>query len=247
MPSEEHSSKTNNLLIRYIDTPEFRGIVASIPYIGSSIDAIISGYGEKIRQKRIDQTITILKDDMAKIEQKKIDKTFLDGEEFYDLALRVFRYSLRTRHSKKITLYCKILAGSVLLDNRNERHSAEDFLGFVSELSLIDIRVAAEIYKQQSHMPKEFDHEENTQLNFVVNGGWHNIRQICKLDEIDFEIALGKLSRAGLIKEIVGMYIEYKGGLYLITPAFKRLMKFIRANVNEPLFNYEIEKDHYDL
>lgn len=124
--------------------PNLGGIVASIPYIGSSIDAMFSGYGEKIRQRRIDQTITILKDDMAKTEQKKIDKTFLDGEEFYDLVLRVFRYSLRTRHSKKITLYCKILAGSVLLDNRNERHSAEDFLGFVSELSLIDIRVAAE-------------------------------------------------------------------------------------------------------
>jgi hypothetical protein len=240
-------SRINNALIRYIETPAFRGMVASIPYVGSSIDAILSSSGEIIRQRRIDQTISGLKEEMVGIEEKKIDKKFLESEEFYDIALDVFRYSIRTRHTTKVILYCKILAGSVLLDNSHERHSAEDFLGFISELSPIDIRVAAEIYKQQSRAPEVFDSEEKTQLKFIVNAGWHNIRKICKLDETDFQIALSKLSRAGLIKEIVGMYIEYTGGLYLITPAFKRLMKFIGTNMNEPLFNYEIEKEHSDL
>jgi hypothetical protein len=33
-------------------------------------------------------------------------------------------------------------------------------------------------------------------------------------------MAVHKLSTAGLIKEIVGMYGNYTGGLYLITPSF---------------------------
>jgi hypothetical protein len=68
---EEHRPRISNVLVRYIETPEFSAMVNSIPYIGSSIDALISGYGEKIRQRRIDETISTLKDEMAKIEQKK--------------------------------------------------------------------------------------------------------------------------------------------------------------------------------
>jgi hypothetical protein len=50
-----------------------------------------------------------------------------------------------------------------------------------------------------------------------------------------------KLERAGLLKGIVGMYHGYTGGLYLITPAFKRLMKLIQY-ANEPTFNFRFRE-----
>jgi hypothetical protein len=59
------------------------------------------------------------------------------------------------------------------------------------------------------------------------------------MDETDFRISLYKLSRVGLIKEIVGSYADYAGGYYLITPAFKRLMEFIKYS-KEPVFYYKI-------
>jgi len=70
---------------------------------------------------------------------------------------------LKTRYEEKIRLYCKILAGSVSLDNINERSSAEDY-----DLTPGDLRVALEIYRQQEDMPAQFD-GENTELKFVVN------------------------------------------------------------------------------
>jgi hypothetical protein len=118
---------------------------------------------------------------------------------------------------------------------------------FLSELSPIDLLVGLEIYKQQKYMPEKFDAEsnENTELKFIVNNGWHNIRNTCGLDEADLNIALAKLSRAGLIKEIVGMYLNYTGGIYLITPTFKRLMRFIRYS-SEPIFKYKIQTENGD-
>jgi hypothetical protein len=62
------------------------------------------------------------------------------------------------------------------------------------------------------------------------------------MNETDFKISLYKLSRAGLIKEIVGTYVSYTGGHYLITPAFKRLMNFIKYS-KEPIFNYKVEQE----
>ena len=69
-----------------------------------------------------------------------------------------------------------------------------------------------------------------------------DIMYTCDLNEIDFGIALGKLARTGLIKEIVGMYMGYKGGLYLITPTFKKLMNFIKLGTYTPLFNYHASR-----
>jgi len=181
-----------------------------------------------------------LNEAMSLIEEVKVDKSFLATEEFYDVMRSTLDACLRTRHDEKIKLYCKVLAGSVVVDNTDERHSAEDFISFISELSLTDIVVASEIYEKQKNVPEKFDMEsdENTELKFVVNSGWHDIRNICELSETDFRIALTKLSRAGMIKETVGSYIGYAGGLYLITPAFKRLMKLIQY-FNEPLFGYK--------
>jgi hypothetical protein len=150
----------------------------------------------------------------------------------------------KTRHNEKRILYCKILAHSVSIDNAAERSSTEDFIGFIDELSLQDLKVGMKIYEQQKNMPETFDidSDENTELKFIVRSGWHEIRNLCKLNEVDFNIALGKLVRVGLIKETVGPYVGYTGGLYLITPTFKRLMNFIQLGTGMPLFNYHVSR-----
>jgi hypothetical protein len=100
-----------------------------------------------------------------------------------------------------------------------------------------------EIYERQKDMPKQFGEDKNTELDFCVEKGrWHEIRGYCNLDEAEFIISLSKLAKASLIKEIVGMYVNYHGGHYLITPAFRKLMNFIQSGSNEPLFYYHIAR-----
>lgn len=165
---------------------------------------------------------------------------YINSEEFYDTIRRVIEYSIRTRDQEKIRWYCRILIGSALLDNIKERHSAEDFLIFLSELKETDLLIGKEIYEQQKDMPEKFDIDsDKTELKFIVERKWHEIKTKFGLSEVDFNISLIKLSRAGLIKEIVGMYAGYTGWLYLITPAFKRLMKLIQY-ANEPTFSYKL-------
>jgi hypothetical protein len=224
----------------YLNTPELRNPVCQIPVIGSAIDFMITTSAQQVQQKRFLQISQILSEEINLIDETKVNKSFLDSEEFHDILRKTFENSLRTRHIEKTKLNCQILIGSILLDNTAKSHTAEDFLVFVEELSPTDIKLASVIYEQQKVMPQRFDEEENTELKFIVRKGWHNIRSVCNLAETDFNIALYKLSRAGLIKEIVGMYLGYKGGLYLITPAFKGLMDFI-SYTNEPLFTYKIQ------
>ena len=136
------------------------------------------------------------------------------------------------------------MIGSALLENVKERGSAEDFLIFLSELTTTDILVGKEIYERQKNVSERYGFDisskDNTELKYVVEEGkWHEIKDKLGLDEVNFNISLIKLSRVGLIKEIVGPYVGYAGWLYLITPAFIQLMKLIK-NANEPTFNYKI-------
>jgi hypothetical protein len=143
---------------------------------------------QEFQKSRLIQTIQILNEEVMSVDENKVDKSFFVTEEFYDLIRQLFENSLRTRHEEKIRLYSKILIGAILSDNVHERHSAEDFLIFLAELSLTDITVAKEIYKQQKNIPESssIESDTNTELKLVVNSGWHSIKDKCALSDVDF-------------------------------------------------------------
>ena len=236
------NSSIENAAVNYSQNTALRTAISLVPGIGTIIDLILSSGGQNIQTRRIYDTIANLKNEMVKIDEMKVDKKFLDTEEFYDYMMRTFDRCTRTRHNEKRILYCKILAHSVSIDNVAERSSTEDFIGFIDELSLIDLKVGMKIYEQQKNAPEKFDIDsaENTELKFVIRSGWHDIKNLCQLDEIDFDISLRKLARTGLIKEIVGPYVGYTGGLYLITRTFRKLTNFIQLGTDTPLFYYYI-------
>jgi hypothetical protein len=130
-----------------------------------------------------------------------------------------------------------------LIENLEERSSAEDFIGFIDELSFKDLKLGLKMYEQQRDIPEKFDPDKgNTELKFALEHGWHDLRAMCQLTEVEFRISLGKLVRTNLIKEIVGPYVNYPGGAYLITPTFQKLMKFVQLGTDTPLFNYHASR-----
>jgi hypothetical protein len=227
---------------RYSNNLELRSVICQFhPEIGPSIDFMITSLANKFQGQRLADSILILYEEVELLGKTKIDKEFLKEEEFFDLFIKTFDNCVRTRHRERIRLNCKILVGAISLDNIRDRHSAEDFLSFVAELTPTDIMLGVKIYEQQKNRPMYFDPEsDQNEFRFVKNSGWHKLQELCNLERTQFDIALHKLSIAGLIKEIVGMYVDNAGGLYVITPAFQGLMNFINLNANDPLFNIRI-------
>lgn len=212
----------------YSSNLDLRNSICQIPIIGYALDAIFIDLGKQYYEKRVIQVIQLLREEMflieESIEESKVDKEFLETEEFFDLVIRIMEYSVKTRQREKVRLNCSILAGSILIENKDLRNSAEDLLILIRDLSPIDLKVAKEIYKQQENKPDKFDDEGNSnfnELHFVDSSGWDKLPGLCKLEVGDFRLALTKLSNAGLIKEIVGSYSSYMGGKYIITSTFK--------------------------
>jgi hypothetical protein len=231
-----------NRLGNYNNNFVIRDAVRQIPHIGYALDSTLAFLGRKIGEQRLLECLVILQEEINLIHEDKVDKDFLTTHEFLDILIKAVENSIKTRHRERIRLNCKILVGAINKDNLNDRHSAEDFLTFVENLTPADIRVGLAIYKLQKNRPAHFGTEsrDNTELKFVINSGWDKLQEISGVYGVDFDIAVHKLSAAGLIKEIVGMYGNYTGGLYLITPSFQRLMKSIQLSANDPLFNLRI-------
>lgn len=233
MESEESSGiarfkeKLAQASSRYADQTELRTLVNFIPVIGAPLDLIFSNEGQKIQQRRLRRMIEQLAAQMEQFDENKVDKSYLQSEEFYDLIIRVLEQSAKTRFDEKSLLYAKILTSAVNVDNIHTRESAEDFLNAISTLFPRDLIVAREIYRQQKDKPKSFDGDDN-ELNFINRQGWRDIPKNLGLNEMELRLSLINLNKAGLIRPIIGTYFNFVGGNdFIITEMFSELMSLI--------------------
>jgi hypothetical protein len=139
----------------YASNPAISLDFSSIPGIGPIIDNMLHATAGEIQKRRYLKLWIGLKAEVALVAETKIDKSFFESEEFYDLIRKTFYTALETANSDKIRLYARILVRSAILDNAKFRSHAKDFLSLLLELLPADLVVAREIYKQQKDSPTD--------------------------------------------------------------------------------------------
>jgi DNA-binding MarR family transcriptional regulator len=162
---------------------------------------------------------------MDTLKENMIDRAFLESEEWFDLVVKTFDSAARTRDSEKISLYSRIIRNSVIQSNR-KTHDPEEYLMVLSELTPREVKLAKAIYAQQKDGQKENENE----LLWVYGKGWKNLAAEAGLDGNDLVFLLKRLERTGLIKEITGTYLDYEGGVYVITEVFRKLMNYLEED-----------------
>jgi hypothetical protein len=196
-------------------------------FFGPLIQVVVSNLEPLIVRNRILELFTLLREEVLLIDQTKIDQTYFDTEQFYDIFRKTFEYTVKTRDRNKIRLYARILVRVPLLDNAEFRQSAEDFLSILLELSSADLYVAREVYSQQKDIPEEFTNIEQNELKAIKDSGWDKLPEICKMDSAQFRMSVTKLLRTGLLQQVVGVYVSYIGDAYRITSVFRKLILLI--------------------
>jgi hypothetical protein len=108
--------------------------------------------------------------------------------------------------------------------NRQE-HDPEEYLSVISELNPPQLIIAREIYRQQQN---ERSPDEND-LQWTTSKGWNGLAEQCGIPDHDMPFHLARVDRTGLIQELTGSYIDYAGGVYVIRPTFRKLMRFVES------------------
>ncbi|HKJ77522.1 MAG TPA: hypothetical protein VKA64_10005 [Gammaproteobacteria bacterium] len=207
---------------RYSEFHDLRAAINLIPGIGGSLDALFGGLGSEIAQRRVLHLANTLREEMEQLAESAVDKSFLESEEFRDLSLRAFEAASRTRHEEKVRWYAKILRKEVSTDGLRD-DSAEAYINTLADLTLREILVAQALWNQQGLAQR--NHGEND-LQFATRMGWENLSDECPgISPEDLPFCLSRLERAGLVREVVGTFLDYEGGVFVVTYAFEKLMQ----------------------
>ena len=164
---------------------------------------------------------------MKTADASKIDRAFLDSEEFLDVIMKAFESSAKTRSDKKRQLFARILAARIEQDDL-ACHSPEDYLSVITQLSESEILIAQKIYEVIVSKPRPIG---GTQFVGATVGLLEQLHQGKEIPLADYDYVLLRLQRVGLLKEQTGAFAGYSGGAYHLTSAFMNLMRTLEKGV----------------
>ncbi|MCK4288936.1 MAG: hypothetical protein KAW86_07010 [Bacteroidales bacterium] len=212
------SEKIEKISKDYSNNLGLRFYVSLIPTIGGTIDLLMTSKWQDSIKKRIKIFFDAVKEEFDDIEENKIDKKFLESEEFMDLFINSLNLASKTRSNDKIRIYTKILKGSLII--KNDEFNSEDYLHVLEELTPNELSFAKQFYDLKIAKNEYLSESQNdivfTSINFV------------NITKQKSEYYFKRLEKVGLVSELVGSYIGYGGGIYNLTELFKSLMNYIK-------------------
>lgn len=220
---------TKKAVEKYSERTYLRALIGAIPYVGGAIDILISSKASKITEKRIFNYIETLSKRLESITEDSIDKKFLETEEFFDLIINSLEKSTKTRSNNKKEYYTEILTKRIT-NSITSTMTAEDFLEIISELNDIEIEIARKLYDKMIDDPKWNDKRH---YNWASKRGLEDLHSEKNIPKADYEFILLRLQKVGLLKEVTGTFLNYEGGDYSITDAFKNLMESLNNGLLE--------------
>jgi len=227
---EEIKSKLIKASEIYGNQTIIRAGINAIPFVGGTIDVLLSSYGNNFVIKRLESFISELQNQFEQLDNKKIDQSFFETEEGFDLIVKSFSSASRTRQKEKLRLYAKIIKGAITVGKEYEEDEPELYLKIVEELSLKELMVAQYLYqlKEIERKNPEDNNINSAQAEMTNDAKWLSAKYP-EFREDELVSIFVRLEKTGLIKELVGSYLGYTGGKYLISPLFKKFYDFIES------------------
>ncbi|MFV1455488.1 hypothetical protein [Bacillus mycoides] len=211
-----------------------KAIIAGIPTIGASIDAILSSKQAEYKEKRIKELLYFLKAALDKVEKNKIDKEWAESEEFYDLLRNAVESSTKGRSVEKIKMNAMILSNVLTVEN-NDNYRPEEYLDTLSELTALECKILLIVYERFQAVQAE----NGNKIELSRKADWKEaIIKQCSIDKDDLDFVMKRLERTGFIKEITaGAILSYNGGEYYVTGTFEKFMGYLKLNpIAEEIF-----------
>ena len=208
-----------------------RSKLISVPGIGGYMDVVYTESMQAIKERAF-------KNSLEELDEKKIDKEYLNSLEFLNLLVRTYKMALDEIEMEKIIFFSKLIKNS-LESSEEERKYNFDYIKIIHELSIDQMHLLHEIYIQQKSLYKfRGEYPEYSELNLVHEcTDWKNLPKILndkyRIDEDDLNFLLKRTESTGLIREITGTYINYDGGTYIMNETLRKFMDRLDIVVSE--------------
>lgn len=201
---------------KYSGNSLIRGVVSIIPYVGGGLDILLSDKWNKFYQRRVDNMLEQLSNDLKDLENK-IDEEYLNSEDFLDIMYIVLTESIKTRLDDKRKIFSKIIRDSVALEKKII--NTESLLDIVKELNEQDLMFICLIseYKQKFSLI-EFSGEKLQQEKGLENDEMHEIVRL-----------LFRFSYLGLLNYKMNVLTLREKVLFSTTLLYDKILNYLKG------------------
>lgn len=140
--------------------------LSSLGPIGTAIDELLFGVGDRLRTKRFEKFVKILALKLKEVDDSKIDRTYLSSEEFYDFNIKIFSAALKSRFEEKHKLLSNIFANELNQDRRWREEITDILIRVIDEFSIGHI-VVFRFFVEEENLFDEIESYEQLYELFV--------------------------------------------------------------------------------
>lgn len=202
-----------DIIKSYEDNIIARVIVNAIPYIGGSVDVLLTQKWSRIQQKRINDLLDKIASELAEIKDTFITKAMLESEEFHDLVYSIANHAIASRCNEIRTACARIIKSAVTQEK--SIFNLEDLLRQITDLQEKDI-----IYLRC--IKEQYDSNE-----IVTGVSVSNRMSQFHYSPIDAEIQLYRFENLGLLDHPRNMLNGRGKMAFLKMPLFDELTSYL--------------------
>lgn len=221
--------------IAYENNIALRALVSIIPGVGSSFDLMLADGGRKYRERifrALEDLNVDMKERLETVEESALDKEFLNSDEFFDLMMKFFDTTIKSRDATKRRMSARILTEAAIL-SYGEQYTAEEYLDLIADLTPRELAIARALHKEQ--IERRYEDLEEGEAQQAWKAWQDSVRAKVSIEGADLKLILGRLQSLGLIVEDGALMPNDFGPpsatarppFYWMSPAFKKLMRFL--------------------
>lgn len=203
------AARLSQVVERYADTTWLRTVVAAIPYVGGSLDLVLTHRGQSVARERVEHALTSLARELESIREENIRWEFLDSEEWVDLVRRALDRVSKTRQKEHRIAIARVLAGAVT-GTLSETGYAERLIDVLADLREDEALVLRALLELDVNAP-------NTTPSAEARGVELRQIEVGTVPRERVRFVVKRLEALGLVEEVLVTYPGRVGGLYAVS------------------------------
>lgn len=215
-------NQMENLLVQY-KNPLIRALIQLIPYAGGSMDTLMMAQVERIRKERARAFF----DELSRGEVE-LNEELIESEDFLHCFFVSWEAGIKARRREKTALFARLLKSAFTENHPRNIDEFEEFASILDDLSYEEWSVLT-ILDSYSSRPRDPDLNDLQWSSTFWADFRSSVEQKLGIPKDEFTPFMNRLNRTGLYDQFVGGYLDYTGGVGMLTPRFHRLKSFISS------------------
>ena len=209
----------------YSQSPIVKGLLdgglSFIPFLGSAITSALDTRTSQIYERNSKEFSEEVKSLIGKLDETKIDKQFLESEEFVSLLIETLARNARAHEREKTKLFATIFVNATILGKSKVSYK-EGFLQIIDALSVAHIHIFSCIYEKSLEMTNT-----DTNRDFILD---EQIAEVTSINKDTVQAYCAHMMRFGLLYDpTVGRYGHKGPCKYNITAYGNEFAEFLKT------------------